>query len=97
MASQNGSTVDILEQLYGTKPNAWHCQPSARTLGDIHREIDACCPSKDVFRKWFDEKGKKLITGALKNHRIVLSSQSRNKKRTCEEEIDQRQEGSNED
>ena len=73
MASHSGSTVDISEQLYGTRPSVWHRWHSAKTLGDIHREIDECYLSKVVFRKWFDEKGKKLITGALENPRMVLS------------------------
>ena len=76
----------------------------AKTLGDIHREIYACHPSEVVFRKRFDEKGKKLITGALDNPRMVLTSQRRYKKRIFEEGIDhsgrgilQEQDGSNED
>ena len=59
---------------------------------------------KVVFRKWFDERGKKLITGALENPRMVLSSQRRCKKRIFDAGIDhsgrgipQGQEGSNED
>ena len=74
MASHSGSTVDMLEQLYGTKPSVWHRWPSAKTLGDIHREIDACHPSKVVCRKWFDEKGKKLITGALEKTLVRCSA-----------------------
>ena len=99
MASHSGSTANTSEQLYGTRPSVWHRWPSAKILGDIHREIDACYPSKVVFRKWFDEKGKKLITGALENPRMVLSSQRRYKKRIFEEGrgISQGQEGSNED
>ena len=96
--------MDISDQLYGTRPSVWHRWPSAKTLGDVHRALDACYPSKVVFRKWFDEKGKKLITGALENPRMVLSSQRRYKKRILEEGIDhsgrgipQGQEGSNED
>ena len=104
MASHSGSTVDIWKQLYGTRPSVWHRWPSAKTHGDIHRGVDARYPSKVVFRKWFDEKGKKPTTGALENPRMVLSSQRRYKKRIFEEGIDhsgrgisQGQEGSNED
>ena len=88
MTSYSGSTVGISEQLSGTRPSVWHRWPSAKTLGGIHREIDACYPSKVVFRKRFDEKGKKLITGAPENPRMVLSSQRRYKKRIIEEGID---------
>ena len=58
----SGSAVDMSEQLYGTRPSVRHRWPSAKTLGDTYRETDASYPSKVVFRKWFDEKGKKLIT-----------------------------------
>ena len=79
MASHSGSILDMSEELYGMRPSVWH--RCAKTLGDIHREIDACYSSKVVFQKWFDVKGKKLITGALENPRVVLSSQRRCKKR----------------
>ena len=72
----------------GRGPGVWHRWPSVKTLGDIHREIDACCPSKVVFRKWFDEQGKKLITGALEKLRMVLSSQRRYKTHIFEGGID---------
>ena len=75
-----------------------------KTLGDIHRESDACYHSKVDCRKWFDEKGKKLVKGALENPRLVLSSERRCKKRMFEERmahtgrgISLGQEGSNED
>ena len=100
MASHSESTVDISEQL----PSVWHRWPVRRHLAMSTERSTHAILQKLSFGNGSMRKEKKLITGALENPRMMLSSQRRYRKHNFEEGIDhsgggmnQGQEGSNED